>query len=155
MPSKFTTVKQPKGSLICTAAVAAMAVGKDLAYAERYMCPSVNEESQKPYYKTVELLKFLGTHSIYTGPIAINESSSSDLATLLSGDTLNIERPMKWPAIITVISETRPSEYTHYVFWDGTVVRDPNPGVPDERPLLDYCVIDIMCLTYLEKTDEH
>jgi hypothetical protein len=65
-PMQFKTVKQPKDSRLCVAAVAAMAVGRGLRYAMNRM-PSRRWRDGKPHHKTRDLLAFLGGHGIYCG----------------------------------------------------------------------------------------
>ena len=54
------------------------------------------------------------------------------------------------PFVVGVDSETRDNTF-HWVFWDGKVVRDPAPHVPDERPRSDYdCkVVDMYPILYI------
>jgi len=147
-PEQYKTIKQPKGSLICGAAVVAMATGSTLRQAYDAMWCTMHKEEGKPYFRTSELLKFLGAYGIYSGPLVSSEHG--DLFDIASCSEVVLKCPMSLAAIMTVRSKTR-SDWTHYVFWDGEHVRDPHPGMPDTSNLKDYEVLDIMFLTYLEE----
>jgi hypothetical protein len=150
MPESFSTVKQPKDSMFCGAAVAAMATGEELAYALRCLPFQWSQKEKKHFIKTRSILTYLGNHGIYSGILITQENSDEDLSLLEPDDSFTLVVEMSLPAIVTVHSETR-KDWTHYVFWDGSVVRDPNPDVPDERKLSEFKVLDMMFLTYLEE----
>ena len=144
-PKIWKTIKQPEGSLICIAAVTAMALGKSLKYVCRLMKPSYHEDG-RPYYRTREMLKVLGSHGIHCGLIAIGDGKFSKKIRL----SCNI--PMiDMLAILTVPSPEITGAY-HVVFWDGQVVRDPLPNVADEMPLESYNLKEIVPLVYRDET---
>jgi hypothetical protein len=145
---EFKTIKQPKGSMVCGAAVTAMAVGCTLQQAYDGMWRTMNKG--KPYFRTSEVLKFLGAHGIYSGPIAFNDDGGLD--EIDASTDIIFTCPMSRAAIITVKSRTH-SDWTHYVFWDGKHVRDPHPDEPDTTDLKDYDILDIMFLTYLTEIE--
>jgi hypothetical protein len=148
-PEHYRTVKQPRYSLICVAAVAAMATGETLQQAYAAMTPTMHKEEGKPFFKTVELLKYLGAHGIFSG-IMVSEDNAY-LSGLDENTDVVATCPMnKLCAILTVRSDTD-SNWTHYVFWDSQHVRDPNPSKPDTTCLTDYEILDIMFITYLEE----
>lgn len=61
-------------------------------------------------------------------------------AAFLRSGGLRIEQPLT-PAVLTVASE-RFEGCRHAVYFDGSVVWDPNPGAASERPLSDYTVYE-------------
>lgn len=141
----FKTIKQPPGSKVCVAAVAAMAVGRTLRYAENRMKPTKVEGGH--YYKTSELLKFLGDHGIYAGAIWWwDEPVWADKDTVLK-----LELPLAGRQAIMCAPSESFKGYYHVVFWDGQHVRDPSSTVPDTTDLETYQILEIVPLTYIEE----
>jgi hypothetical protein len=148
-PTDWKTVKQPQGSRVCCAAVAAMAVGLSLDYAWDQMTPTTWSEDGKPYFKFRELLTFLGKHDIMLGMFfTVTEGH------LWINDSFQIDVSLsKMTAILVVPSPTQPKDWDHFVFWDGQNVRDPSPEVPETTALKDYRVREIYPLTYIDESD--
>ena len=140
-PDKFITIKQPAGSRVCAAAVAAMATGRDLGYVESQMRPSFHADGQ-PYYCTEELLSYLGANLIFAGLIC----STADTMGFDPRKAVSVV-PLQRTAIITVPSREFCDAH-HYVFFDGAVVRDPLPEKPDEGDIADYICLALIPLTY-------
>jgi hypothetical protein len=144
-PSDWITVKQPVGSKVCCAAVAAMAVGGSLDYALDQMSPTAWSEDGEPYFKTRELLIFLGRHGI-----AVGMSFTMTEGVLRADDSLRFDVSLRGiKAILTVPSPTRPKDWEHFVFWDGKHVRDPNPALPETTDIEDYQVLTVYPLMYI------
>jgi hypothetical protein len=139
------TIKQEAGSQYCVACVAAMAAGVPLEMAFSRMQPSRGEGAL--WYTVPSALRFLLDFDIQPAGVWNLGDEGQALTSACSVR-------MEWsftdgPALVTVRSETREGEF-HFVFWDGECVRDPNPGVADERSLSDYKVVDVTPLTYPE-----
>lgn len=146
-PEEFRTIKQPKGSRICTACVTAMALNTTLEYIESRMEPSQCGDGEI-YYKTREMLKVLGAHGIYCGLIFSHDESPVESFRLATDLDLQGLR-----AILVVRSENIPGA-SHFIFWDGERARDPLPGVRDTKDLSRYHVQDIIPLVYLDESQE-
>lgn len=146
-PTEWITVKQPASSKVCTAAVAAMALGEHISYAQDRMTPSYHEG--KAYYKTRELLGILGYHGILTGLTLISQDGK------LSRDSdITYELTMSDIFAVIVVKSKNYVDFSHFVFWDGKHVRDPDPGVSVTTDLEDYVVQDVYPLCYLEEEDD-
>jgi len=144
-PSTYKTIKQARGSRLCVACVAAMAVGKGLRYAMNRMTPTRWPDGRH-YYKVRELLKFLGQHGICPGLIFGPPPGPVTKTTPLGCDV-----PLKArPAVLSIPSAHFPNT-EHMLFWDGDVVRDPDPDMPDTVSLVRYRIVEIMPLTYLDE----
>lgn len=145
---EFTTVKQPPKSKLCGACMAAMAVGKTLdeVLEEITLTPA---KDGRPFVRTRHLLAYLGCHGIICGLTA----SVRD-GYLFGDEEVDLHLEMKgWPMVLTVPSENIKNA-SHYIFWDGNYIRDPDPNKPELIKLREYKPIDIMPLTYLDETLE-
>jgi hypothetical protein len=150
LPPKFKTVKQPEGSKICAAAVAAMVVGEDLEYAVARMTPLYfKDDPNDPWYPTRELLGFIGKHGIHPGLI-FNVNHPELLAV---EEKVTYEFTLKGMPAIIIVPSTKFTGYEHYIFWDGCVVRDPNPNIPDECDLNSYLPNQIIPLIYVDEQE--
>jgi hypothetical protein len=145
-PKKYKTIKQPKGSLICVAAVAAMVVGKGLRYAENRMKLTYDRKMQGYYYKYREILGFVGSHGIFCGAGWHKKVTGREFRSYSS---LRWETPTSVAAIMSVKSGLLCGA-CHLVFWDGRRVRDPDPSKPDRCKIIDYDIIDWIPLCYLD-----
>jgi len=145
-PDPFVTIKQPYGSRMCAAAVVAMAIGKDLTYVlnNGVMTPS----GISVYMQVRHVLAMLGEHAILCGLPLVSLPKNMD-------GSEELELPFNligWPSIVTVPSEIENS--THVVFWDGYVVRDPNPKVPETTGLEQYEILELWPLCYIEEKED-
>jgi len=149
-PKQFHTVKQPRGSKVCAACVAAMAAGASLEEVESAMTPTELPDGTH-FYRTAEVLRFLGGRGIYCGlTFDPNSEITEDQVSLsFSTEICLIERP----ALLCVRSR-KYENAEHYVFWDGERVRDPSPDMPETSPITGYFVIEIVPLTYIDDTAE-
>ncbi len=143
-PNVFYTVKQPLGSKLCGACVAAMAVGRK----------DIDEEitltlhDGMPYVRTRHLLEYIGRHGILCGLLLTNRGEvDADMSIDLTW------QPFEFPAILVVESQTF-KDGKHLIFWDGNNIRDPNPKEPETSDLSEYVVLDIMPLTYIDESKE-
>lgn len=143
---KFKTVKQPEGSFVCVAAVAAMAAATTLERAQGYI-PSALDDEGHLYYKISDAVQFLTAVGIKSGLIF----GSDEGLHCTDKTTLRTEWDFRGsPALLTVGSELYPGKF-HFVLWDGKKVRDPNPGVPNTTKLSRYTIFDITPLHYEEE----
>jgi hypothetical protein len=148
-PSIWKTVKQPPGSRVCCAAVAAMAVGQSLDYAWAQMAQTNWEGDNQPYFKMRALLTFLGKRGIMVGMFFTVTEGKLD-----ADETFRVDVSLRgMQAILAVPSPTQPGEWEHFVFWDGQNVRDPNPAVPETTALEDYKLLSIYPLTYIDESE--
>ena len=142
-PDKFITIKQPRRSKLCGVAVVAMATGKTLDYAR--------DRLRRKYGRhTGGLNLYLAQHGVMMGfAYAYDVESPEGRGSFLPRVYLRWDRD-DHPAIIGVDSGNDP-DWTHWVFWDGKVIRDPNPRTPDVRMPCEFegKVIDVWPLTYL------
>jgi len=143
-PPKFKTVKQPKGSMVCVAAVAAMATGHTLAEVESHIVPLIWENGKR-YYPLSELIRFLGGCGVSYG-VSVH---TGEPLKVTRNTRFTVEIRMTNPAILLVDSFVN-SDWTHLIFWDGKKVRDPNPDVKKAK-LSDYTVHEIVPLAYIEE----
>jgi hypothetical protein len=144
LPPTFKTVKQPFGSKVCGAALAAMVVGCTLEEAQARMMPSFHEK--KRFYKTREILKFIGGHGVICGM-----TFSVDDGLLWHDADIKFSVNMQDIYAIVVVESSVYAGYSHYVFWDGKNVHDPNPHVEEISNLEDYVVQDVYPLTYVDE----
>ena len=168
-PTKtYETVKQPEGSKLCGAACMAMICGYDLPMlysALSEMHPgrtpfNIEEELEEKYphfCHLIDICSFLAHHGYMAG-IHAQASNAENGGRMGFGDTIEILVPVRIadaPALVGIDSENHRGKL-HWVFWDGKVVRDPNPKKPDERPLsdLDGHIYDWIPLIRLEPFDE-
>jgi hypothetical protein len=144
-PKKWKTVKQPVGSRCCGIAVAAMVVGKGLRYAMNRMPDRRHRDGQR-WARTRDILSFLGSHGIVMGMWVEITSGELQPDQQLSFSVQMSDRP----AILSIRSRIFPGYY-HYLFWDGSIVRDPSPSVAEELPLEAYNVLEVIPLIYLDE----
>lgn len=144
---EFKTIKQPCGSKVCGAAVTAMAIGCSLEEAQAQMTPSYHEGD--PYYKTREVLKVLGSHGIFTGMIF----SVADGHLWHNADIKFDFKFNEIIAIVVVKSNTYEGK-SHFVFWDGSCVRDPSLAVGFCTSIEEYEVEEIYPLVYIDESFE-
>lgn len=151
-PTQWLTIKQPEGSRLCTACVAAMAVAKPLEYATERMTPTFHEGDGKPYYRMRELFKFLGDHTISYG-IQFTPAADEFMRPSDFDGPLEVEFDVVgMPALVAVTSEVFVNA-AHYVFWDGTGFRDSSYKVKEEVvPLSEstYEILEWAPLTYFD-----
>lgn len=145
--SEWKTVKQPQGSKICGAAVAAMATGKTLWETLCEMKASYCQSDGKQFYKTREVLKFIGGHGIFTGAVGI----ATDKFTLRWNEVFTLNICLAGRQAILVVPSTVFEGKSHFVFWDGRYVRDSNPSLPDTTNIEDYEIEEIIPLTYIDE----
>lgn len=149
-PKEFITIKQPKGSKICTACVTAMASGESLTVVEQAMQPTPIPDGSY-FYRTSEMLKFLGGRGIFCG-------MTFGIGCKLTESDVSLVVPVEFtmnghPSIISVSSQTY-EEAEHFVFWDGKHIRDPNPFYPEITPIDLYHILEIIPITYINDTAE-
>ena len=148
-PEDFQTIKQETDA-DCGAAVAAMAVGVSLAEAKNAMRAACCDGHL--YYKTREIARYLACHGILMG---ISIELVYPKLTLLKQEKIRLVWRMEGsPAILAVKSENFVDQ-DHFVLWDGSDVRDPNPKHPETRPLVAYDVLEIYPLTWVGEDDQH
>lgn len=151
LPPQYSTIKQPEDSRICAACVAAMAVGESLEYATDRM-PAVIHEDGKPWYRMRSVLAFLGGHGIHCG-LRFASPTGEPLPPDSFDDLENVRFSIHGTAaMVTVESETFPG-FSHLIFWDGAVVRDPNRKKPNTCDLEGYKILDWTPLCYFEEED--
>ena len=134
---KVRPLKQELGSFNCVAVVAAMATG---CLPEDFE----NRISHKAPYCDMEFFVFLWEqgYGLVFGFAGIQEFDPLN-------QTLKVELDFTdFKAYIAVKSETDP-DLTHAILWDGHQIYDPNPLVPDGRPLSDYEVLKMYPFTRL------
>ena len=148
-PTKWKTVKQPAGSKLCGAAVVATAVGESIVYALNRMTPVYHKSDEEGYFRTREVLQFLGSHGIVVGMAVEIDDGHFEPHTSVRVD-FNMRDIC---AILAVDSEGLPG-FDHWVFWDGHNVRDPNPNMPETTDIEDYNVIEVYPLCYLDESGE-
>lgn len=147
-PATYRTVKQPRDSKICLAAVAAMVTGHELADVEAAMQQTPLADGSY-YYRSRHFLAYIGGQGIHCGStFVVDTDQRHDDFTLPAVDSL-VDRPA-----VLVIDSTKFRGATHVLFWDGQCVRDSDPTVADERPLRDYVVREIWPLVYLDEQPE-
>jgi len=147
-PKEFRTIKQPFFSKVCCACVAVMAVGEDLAYADKHITFTQSEDG-RPYVRFRHLLEFLGGHGIGCGLTGTFTGEEFDPLELFPLELCLVG----FPAVVTVKSETLRT-YNHVVFWDGQHIRDPDPKKPDVTKFSDYALVDLMPLMYIDESGE-
>ena len=145
-PDVFHTIKQPLGSKLCGACVAAMAVGRKDIDEKITLTPS----DGMPYVRTRHLLEYLGRHGILCGLLLTNKNKGEIDADISIDITL---KPFEFPVILTVESQTF-KDGEHLIFWDRNNVRDPNSKKPETSDLSEYVVLEIMPLTYIDESKE-
>lgn len=142
----FSTVKQESMS-DCGAAVCAMAVGKDLAYAKSHM--QTSEYAGHIYYRGMEVGRFLAIHDILMGLYLTTKPPG---VTIDADIGINFQWTLKKNPAILAVASTLGDDIQHWVFWDGEYVRDPK-GTEDTRDLEDYEVYDLFPLCYVREPD--
>ena len=142
------TVKQPAGSRLCGAAVAAMATNQTLDYVV---------QNARGDAECCSRLMWMAEYLARKGVLLGTYASVSDWRTgerlTIEGNTNRLELKVEWRgrhSVIGVDSETVVGQL-HWVFWDGEHVRDPSPESPSLRPISDYAgkIVDIYPLTYI------
>lgn len=148
-PTNWKTVKQPEGSKVCGAAVAAMATGCTLIEAMAGMKPTYCQDDGACFFKTREVLTFLCKRGIYVGMICMVQDGKlwPDADIKFDVNMANL------CALLLVPSKVFEGK-SHYVFWDGKHVRDPSPRVPETTRLEDYEVQELYPLTYIDESGE-
>lgn len=131
--SLYRTIKQDAGSWNCTACVAAMITGCDVEQVHEWTGTNVGD----PIWDD-ELFIWLLKHG---WQIDCGVEFREPLQELSLHQPVAFEFKLAGhPCYVSVSSENYPGE-THAVFWDGQVLRDPNPKKPDEQPSLEGYVI--------------
>lgn len=128
MPKGFQLVKQPAGSLVCGAAVCAMAVGKTLEHV-------LEECDWRELTYMGGVAAYLGRHGVSMGTWVQNTGRFPETIELAID-------PEYRPAILSVRSATYEDGY-HWVFWTGKEILDPSVNEQEE-----YTVCDVAFLTY-------
>lgn len=144
----MTTIKQPAGSRLCGAAVAAMATNNTIAHVIENA-----KGGDECCSRLLWMAAYLNRCGVLMGTFAtVADYRTGERMTIDSASTtLALECPMKGrPAVIGVDSETKAGQL-HWVYWDGESVRDPNPAAVDQRPLSDYAghIVDVYPLTFV------
>ncbi len=144
-PPIYKNVKQPKGSKVCTACVAAIVTGTTLKQAESAM-----KRTELPggtyFYRTREMLKYVGSFGILVGAwFSVNGKAEKNLKLSM------YPLPITECTAIMVVKSTIYKNAQHMVAWDGAFILDPLCDEP--QSISDYHIIEIYPLTYLQETD--
>ena len=122
-----------------------MAIGKGLRYTLNRI-GTVKHQDGQLFARTRHMLAFLGSHGIFCG-MTCDVNGPIDREMRMQFDCRMLGRP----AILTTPSRVFKGAF-HYVFWDGSVVRDPSPLVAETTALEDYQFIEIIPLTYIDES---
>lgn len=152
-PEVFRTVKQPKGSKICSACCIAMATGFELIRVVQEVGGGENLQHQS------KQAEYLARYGIQCG-ITLKAISGDDPSVdAYSDKSVRMDFPMDVPmqridmrgvpAILVVDSLEYPGFY-HNMFWDGMVIRDPRQSFPDAMPpeMFNGKIIEVVPLMY-------
>jgi hypothetical protein len=147
-PKEFRTIKQPKGSKVCGACVAAMATGRTLEEVEAIV-PKTPLPDGTYYYLTCDIMAYLGRCGIYTGLVFEVNQTPPEGGIRFTCD----ETAASFCGYVIVRSKVY-KHAEHVVFWDGEHVRDPSWCCGETTKLSDYHVIEFIPLTYIDDTAE-
>lgn len=142
------TIKQPKGSGMCAVCVVAMATNTTTD--DVYAFLNDGREEGDPIHDP-EMAMYLLKHGWLMGRgWRIDDEGSEDRKSVSHADNLlmQVEGLTGERAYLAVKSRNYPG-VGHAVYWDGHVVRDPDPGVPDETPISDYALLQVFPLAWL------
>lgn len=146
-PSKFTLVRQPAGSRICSACVVAMATGHPLEQVMASMTPT-NLPDGTFYYKMCEVFKYLGSYSVLCGSWFTTYDNTKPSRGI---DRIELNVTLDSIRALMVVKSSTFIHTLHFVFWDGNKIYD---SLYDElRDIEEYRIIEIYPLTYFEENE--
>jgi len=141
-PDEFRTIKQPKGSKVCGAAVVAMVIGCSLETAMNNMISTPSEIDGDHFYRLREVLKIIGAHGIFCGLVGFADDTF---------ELRHLSINMQDRQAILVVKSKLYEGYQHYVFWDGEHVRDSSSD--EEVNTLDqYEICEVWPLTWIDES---
>lgn len=132
-PPKNGRVLQAEGSSDCATAVCAMIVGCTLLEAHEW----AGSEPGSPWHDVVAAA-FLLRHGVFMGL----GFGMQEFLRIEATDSFVQEFCLDQKACYMGVRSRREPDGLHAVYWDGYVVWDPNPSMPDAVPLSEYEVSD-------------
>lgn len=149
----MSTIKQPKGSGACAVCVAAMATNTTIE--DVYAFFNDGREMGDPIHSP-ELAIYLLKHGWLMGyGWQVNPEDNEAQDQIIDRPEnlhLLLEGIQGTRAYLAVRSRNYPG-VGHAVYWDGYVVRDPDPNMPDETGLGEYAIVAAYPLVWLGHRD--
>ena len=139
------TLKQPD-TFSCMAYVAAMIAGCDVEEVFRFCGhdgSSIDNDERNRHpekrrgFMDNEINAFLASRGVSRNALGARCDGQPVIEEEHGNRTILCRIPLYLAAELTVESDRIPGG-THAVYWDGKVIRDPNPDRPDEGKLEDY-----------------
>lgn len=134
--SRFKRIKQPEGSPLCAAAVAAMICGTSIEDFQKLW------KHEGPYSDT-EVVIYCWRHGWQMGGVGFDIPKS---LKIVDDHVLSCRWSFQGsPAYVGVKSRNYPNT-SHAVLWDGQFVLDPDPKTPEKTCIEDYDVEQVFPL---------